>query len=418
MRIAYLTGHYPRATDTFIQREIAEMRFLGEEIYTFSIRRPGDEHLVGSEQVSEFNNTFYILPPHPIYFLWAHLSLLFTSPSNYFQALKLAWLTQQPGWRGLIYQLFYFAEAGILAHQIKTKQIEHLHNHLADSSCTVAMLAAQLGGFTFSFTMHGPYIFFEPYRWRIDEKIKRALFVACISYYCRSQGMIFAPVEKWNQMYVIHCGIDPSLFDLVSHKPERNLLYVGRLAVVKGLPILLQSLASLKLSYPDILLTVVGDGSDRLQLEEMSAKLGLNSNIKFVGYKSQEEVRKYLQQTDIFVMSSFAEGIPVVLMEAMAAGLPVVATQIAGISELVEDGVNGYLVPPGDVITLTNRIEKLLIDNQRRIKFGLAGRKKVETNFNIHYEVSKLHNIITSAIHLIDRNNVYISNKETTTSQI
>ncbi|KAF3886335.1 MULTISPECIES: glycosyltransferase [Nostocales] len=399
MRIAYLTGEYPRATDTFIQREVAGLRELGVEVHTFSIRRTGDEHMVGPEQKSERDRTFYILPPNPIALLLAHLSLFLSSPSRYLRALKLAWATQQPGWRGLIYQLFYFLEAGILAQQIKTKRIEHLHNHLASSSGTVAMIAAELGGFTYSFTLHGPNIFFEPYHWRLDEKIKRALFVCCISHYARSQGMVFAPIDKWNRMHIIHCGIDPTLFDVVTHNQlGKRLLFVGRLAAVKGLPVLLESLAALKDVEPEIVLTVVGDGPDRAQLEKITDELGLTDRVEYVGYKSQAEVRQYLQQTDVFVMSSFAEGIPVVLMEAMAAGVPVVATQIAGVSELVENGVNGYLVPPGDAISLGECIKKLLHAPQLRVTFGTAGRAKVEKDFNIIYEVTRLHCVMNAAL--------------------
>ncbi|MBR8836297.1 MAG: glycosyltransferase [Stigonema ocellatum SAG 48.90 = DSM 106950] len=399
MRIAYLTGEYPRATDTFIQREVAALREKGVEVHTFSVRQTGDEHMVGPEQKQERDRTYYLLPVNPINLLLAHLSILLFSPARYFHSLKLAWSTRQHGLRGTLYQLFYFLEAGILAKQINERQIQHLHNHFADSSCTVSMLAAELGGFTFSFTLHGPYIFFEPYHWRLDEKIKRALFVCCISYYCRSQGMIFAPADKWNRMHIIHCGIDPALFNVVAHDESgKRLLYVGRLGAVKGLPILLESLHSLRLKHPDVLLTVVGDGPDRLHLEQMTAQLGLSGNVKFVGYQSQFEVRKYMQQADVFVMSSFAEGVPVVLMEAMATGLPVVATQIAGVSELVEDHVSGYLVPAGDAVTLANRIEKLLSNYQLRIKFGTDGRAKVEKDFNIHHEVAWLHQVMTTAL--------------------
>lgn len=399
MRIAYLTGEYPRATDTFIQREIATLREHGVEVHTFSVRRTGTEHIVGPEQKLERDRTFYILPPNPLNLLLAHIGLLFSSPSRYFRAIKLAWSTSQPGLQGGIYQLFYFLEAGILARQIQQRQISHLHNHFPDSSGSVAMLAAELGGFTFSFTMHGPQIFFEPYRWRLDEKIKRSLFVACISYYCRSQGMVFVPTDNWNRMHIIHCGIDPALFNPVDHQQSsKRLLFVGRLAAAKGLPILLESLVILKRSHPEILLTVVGDGPDRAELEQTIAKLGLSTNVNFVGYKSQAEVRSYIHQSDVFVMSSFAEGIPVVLMEAMAAGLPVVATQIAGISELVENGVNGYLVPPGDVFTLADRVAKLLADHQLRNRLGAAGRSKVEREFNIRHEVAWLHQVMSAAL--------------------
>ncbi|MBW4646354.1 MAG: glycosyltransferase family 4 protein [Goleter apudmare HA4340-LM2] len=399
MRIAYLTGEYPRATDTFIQREVATLREQGVEVHTFSVRRTGDEHMVGTEQKQERDRTFYILPPNPLNLLLAHLGLLLSSPSRYFRAIKLAWSTSQPGLQGGIYQLFYFLEAGILAQQILQRNISHLHNHFPDSSGSVAMLAAELGGFTFSFTMHGPYIFFEPHRWRIDEKIKRALFVACISYYCRSQGMIFVPTDKWNRMHIIHCGIDPALFTSVAHQEwSKRLLYVGRIAAAKGLPILLESLVSLKRSHPEVILTVVGDGPDRIALEQMATQLGLNEHVNFVGYQSQAEVRRYIQESDVFVMSSFAEGIPVVLMEAMAAGLPVVATQIAGISELVENDINGYLVPPGDVAILADRVAKLLADQQLRNQLGKAGRAKVQQDFNIEHEVTWLRQVMGAAL--------------------
>jgi colanic acid/amylovoran biosynthesis glycosyltransferase len=399
MRIAYLTGEYPRATDTFIQREVITLREMGVDVQTFSIRRTGDEHMVGEEQKQERDRTFYILPTNPINLLLVHLSLLLSTPKRYLQTLKLAWSTSQPGIKGALYQLFYFLEAGILAQQIKIRQIPHLHNHIAEASGTVAMLAAEMGGFTYSFTLHGPYIFFKPYQWRLDEKIKRSQFVACISHYARSQGMIFAPPEKWQHMHIIHCGIDPNLFNVVTHKePGKRLLFVGRLAAAKGLPILLESLATLQKKHPDILLTVIGDGCDRKLLEQLTIKLGLNQNVNYVGYKSQHEVREQLQQTDIFVMSSFAEGIPVVLMEAMASAVPVVATQIAGVSELVEHGVNGYLVTPGDSLSLTENIEKLLNSPEIRAKFGTAGREKVEKDFNIRHEIANLHQLMTKTL--------------------
>ena len=399
MRIAYLTGEYPRATDTFIQREVANLRSMGADVDTFSIRRTSDEHIVGEEQKIERDQTFYILPANIINLIVAHLNLLFSSPKKYLATIKLAWSTSQPGLRGVFYQFFYFLEAAIIAYQIKQKRIEHLHNHIAEASGTVAMLAAKMGDFSYSFTLHGPGIFFKPYQWRLDKKIEQALFVCCISNYARSQGMIFAPTEKWNRMHIIHCGVEPSLFDMVSHQqPGKRLLYVGRIAAAKGLPILLESLIILKKQHPDILLTVVGDGSDRKDLEAMTVELGLSQNVDFVGYKSQTEVREYFQQTDVFVMSSFAEGIPVVLMEAMAAGVPVVATQIAGISELVEDSINGYLVPPGDSHLLTIRIEELLKDWELRTKFGTAGRAKVEKDFNVQHEAARLYQVMNNAL--------------------
>ncbi|NER78833.1 MAG: glycosyltransferase family 4 protein [Leptolyngbya sp. SIO1D8] len=391
MHIAYFTGLYPRATDTFIQREVIGLRKLGINVHTFSVRRPGDEHIVGAEQTSERSQTKYLLPINLRHFLTSHLTLLITSPNRYLRSIRLALSTSQPGLKGLLYQVFYFLEAGILAQEISETKISHIHNHIANSSCTVAMLAAELGGFSFSFTMHGPHIFFEPMRWRLDEKIKRAKFVACISHFCRSQGMMFAAPEHWPKMQIVRCGVELSLFESITHQGIGNcLLYVGRLASEKGLPILLKSLRQLLPQYPDLKLTVVGDGADRTYLEELTTKMQLDRHVNFVGYQSQTSVREYLKATDIFVLPSFAEGIPVVLMEAMATGVPVIATQIAGISELVQSGLNGYLVSPGDSDALAQTLSELIPDAEKRNCLGRNGRQKIETDFNITDALNEL----------------------------
>ncbi len=397
--IAYLTGEYPRATDTFIQREVKALRTKGLDIHTFSIRRTGDEHIVGSEQLEERAGTFCVLPPNVGQLIISHFLLLCQSPRRYLQAIKLAWQTRQHGLKGNLYQLFYFIEAGIIAAEVKRRKITHVHNHSADSSGNVTMLASVMGDFTFSMTLHGPGLFFEPYRWVLEEKFKRSLFCICISHFCRSQCMLFAPRKKWAKMYIVHCSLDLNLFKVVSHsQPGKKLLYVGRLASVKGLPILFDSLSRLKSTYPNFSLTLIGDGSERLDLEKLANQLGLNSQIKFVGYKSQAEVREYLQKTDVFVLPSFAEGVPVSLMESMAAGVPVVATQVGGISELVEDGVTGYIVPPGDPISLAKKIELLLTDIQLRNKLGQASRIKIEKEFNTIVETEKLYQIFKTAL--------------------
>ncbi len=261
------------------------------------------------------------------------------------------------------------------------------------------MIAAHLGGFSFSFTLHGPAIFFAPQLWRLDEKIKRARFVACISHYCRSQAMIYAPPQTWDRLHIVHCGIDPQLFTPRSHQGRaEKLLFVGRLTAVKGLGVLFKALTAVKLSHPQVHLTVVGDGPDRALLETQVRELGLQQNVSFVGYRTQDQVRQHLAETDIFVMSSFAEGVPVVLMEAMAAGVAVIAPRIAGIPELIDDGQNGYLTPPGDVQTLTERITTLMQDAELRSRFAASGTQKVQEHFNLHHEAAWLGRIMRHAL--------------------
>jgi glycosyltransferase involved in cell wall biosynthesis len=391
MHIAYLTGEYPRATDTFIQREVSALRDQGFTVSTCSIRRTGVEHLVGDEQRAEQGRTFHVLEAalRPITALRAHLRAL-GSPRRYLRALKLAIKTSPGGVKPTLYQLFYFAEAVVLADHLRRNGVQHLHNHIAKASCTVAMLCNELSGIPYSFTLHGPDIFFEPIRWRLDAKIARARFVACISDFCRSQGMSFAHRRDWSRMHIVHCGVTPDRYDSAPARNGNHLLFVGRLAAVKGVPVLLEALVEARRDNPDLRLSLIGDGPERAELQAEAQALGLGDAVNFLGYRSQSEVADMLAKVDALVLPSFAEGVPVVLMEAMAAGLPVVTTRIAGIPELVEDSVSGHLVPPGDVSALSDALRDVLADPDRAAQMGVAGRAKVRADFDISQEAARL----------------------------
>ncbi|MEM6441635.1 MAG: glycosyltransferase family 4 protein [Pseudomonadota bacterium] len=399
--LAYLTGEFPRATDTFVLREILALRELGETVLTCSVRRTDPSHHVGPEQKEAAATTFNVLDAarNPIRLLSDHFQLLRAAPLRWLRALWLALRSGGPGPVGLLYQLFYFAEAGVLARHLQRKNVRHLHNHFANSSCSVAMLTSELSGIPFSFTMHGPAIFFEPRRWRIDVKIARARFVACISHFCRSQAMLFSDPEHWEKLHIVHCGVDPARYDRPPQRdPERPLLlFVGRLARIKGLGVLLEAFAKVREAHSTVRLRLVGDGPDRAWLEAKAKTLGVAEHVEFTGYQSQDQVTEHLAQSDILVLPSFAEGVPVVLMEAMAAGVPVIASRVAGVQELVEDGVSGFAVPPGDVETLGTRIEALLRSEETREHMSVAGRSNVATDFNSISEASWLLEILRFA---------------------
>lgn len=394
-KLAYLTGEYPRASDTFIQREVAGLRALGHEVMTCSIRTTGAEHLVGPEQREEHKRTFKVLAackgPR---LLSAHLRWM-ARPKRYLRTLRLAWQTAPKGLKGRLYNLIYFAEAGVLADHMARNGVTHLHNHIAKASCTVAMLASELSGIPYSFTIHGPDIFFEPHHWRIDEKAARARFVACISDFARSQLMCFADQMHWDRFHVIHCGVDPARYTAAPHDGE-SLLFTGRMAAVKGVPVLLQAMAELKPKYPNLRLTLIGDGPERVGIDALARQLDLHTCVTFLGYRSQAEVAEALAEADIFTLPSFAEGVPVVLMEALASGVPVVTTQIAGVPELVENGETGLLVPPGDPDALAAAIATLLDDPGRRRAMGAKGAAKVAADFDVAQEAARLSTLFTA----------------------
>ncbi|MBC7156085.1 MAG: glycosyltransferase, partial [Rhodobacteraceae bacterium] len=374
--VAYLTGEYPRATDTFIQREVAGLRALGIVVHTCTVRRTGPEHLAGPEQRAEAAATFHVIEAarNPARLLAAHAGALLRAPGRWLRAVALAWRTRAPGLRGTALQAAYFAEAGVLAAHLRATGARHLHNHIATGAGTVAMLAAEITGLPFSITLHGPGIFHEPMRWRLDEKAARAAFVACISHFARAQLMLFADRRHWPRFHIVHCGVEPGRYDRPRRAaPGQRLLFVGRLAGVKGVPVLLAALAGLRRRHPSVHLTLIGDGPERAALEAEAAALGLGGAVRFAGYASQEGVAAALAEADILVLPSFAEGVPVVLMEALAAGVAVVATAVGGVGELITPEC-GLLVAPGDAEALEHALDALLADPGARAALAAAGR--------------------------------------------
>jgi glycosyltransferase involved in cell wall biosynthesis len=177
-----------------------------------------------------------------------------------------------------------------------------------------------------------------------------------------------------------------------------RLFFAGRLAKAKGLNVLLDAFAEISKSRPDAVLTLAGDGSERAALEKQAAELGLTARVRFVGYQSQSQLREEMKTCDVFVMTSLAEGLPVVLMEAMAAGVPVVAPRVAGIPELVEDGVSGLLTPAEDSHATAAAVLRLLGDELLRKSLAQAGRAKVERDFDVRREAAWFAEILESAL--------------------
>ncbi|MEP3332266.1 glycosyltransferase family 4 protein [Sedimentitalea sp.] len=400
-KIAYLTGEYPKVSHTFIQREVAALRAHGADVLTCTVRRANPVDVVGTDQKAEEAETFCILhearAPHRL--IGAHLSELLRAPRRWVSALQLAWQTRPPGAKALLYQLFYFAEAGVLAAHLRKMKVVHLHNHFGNSSCSVAMLCSELSGIPFSFTEHGPAIFFEPMHWRIDEKIARARFVVSISHFCRSQLMLFSDEVHWPKISIVHCGVQPENYGRTPReKFGKRVLFVGRLGAVKGVPLLLEAFASLATKHPDAQLTIVGDGEDRSRLEAQAQTLRVAEAVDFVGYQPQDAVAAFLEDADMLALPSFAEGVPVVLMEAMASRIPVIASRVAGVPELVQDGVTGFVIPPGDVKTLSERIDQLLSDPNLCRRMGETGRDIVSHEFSINHEGAWLLQILRGQV--------------------
>ncbi|HWB13981.1 MAG TPA: glycosyltransferase family 4 protein [Pirellulales bacterium] len=163
---------------------------------------------------------------------------------------------------------------------------------------------------------------------------------------------------------------------------------VGRLSEEKGFDRLILAMDQLLSSGVDAQLCILGEGAARGELEALVARLGRQDRVWLLGYRSN--TIEWYQAMDVFALSSLREGTPNVVLEAMAMEVPLVATRVAGVPTLIENGVNGLLVEPDDVGGLTQALTKLLSDHALRERLGAAGRQTVEAKYSFALRMEKI----------------------------
>jgi glycosyltransferase involved in cell wall biosynthesis len=253
---------------------------------------------------------------------------------------------------------------------------------MANNGAAVAQIACRYDpALSYSLSIHGSAEFFHVDSWRLAEKAEGAVFVRCISNFCRAQVMAWTRPEFWGGMRVVHCGLD--LGDYPPRPPREGgplrLVAVGRFHPIKGYPLLLDACGLAARSGVDLRLTLVGGGPMDADLRKRAE--GMGELVRFTGPLSPEGVAAELDRSDAMVVSSFMEGVPVVLMEAMAKELGVVATRVGGIPELVEDGVSGLIVDPGSPEALAAAIRRYAVDPGLCRRHGAEGRRRVAASF-------------------------------------
>jgi colanic acid/amylovoran biosynthesis glycosyltransferase len=391
--LAYLVSQYPAVSHTFILREIQGLRRLGLAIQTASVKPPAASANGFTEaEAEEAAATFYVKTRGLGRVFGDHAACFLRRPHRYLAGLGSALHLAGPDLKALAYQLVYFAEAVVIGEWMHRTGARHLHVHFANAACTAALLARKTHGISYSITVHGPDEFYDSRLYHVREKIEGAAFLCCISHFCRSQAMKESALVQWEKMEVCPLGVDPAIFTPTSAPGGAVLqvLCIGTLLPRKGQGILLEAAAKVRAGGRALRVDFVGDGPDRPALESAAARLGISDSVTFHGSLNQDRVRECLKRADVFVLPSFAEGVPVSLMEAMAMEIPCISTSVAGIPELIESGVQGILVPPADPDLLARAIERLLDDSELRQRLGRAGRRKIVESYNLSVNVKRL----------------------------
>lgn len=221
-------------------------------------------------------------------------------------------------------------------------------------------------------------------------------------YLVKQKGL---PAQK---VVVIHNGCDLKRFEPYGAAPtglkrslgfsegDPVLIVIGRLEPQKGHQVLLNALVAIRREFPRVRLVSVGEGSLRAELEKLVNALGLRESVRFAGYQSN--VPDWLRLSDVAVLPSFYEGLPIVAIESLAAGKPMVATAVDGTPEVIVDGKTGLTVPPGDPQRLADAICRLLRDPALRQSLGRAGRRWVLERFSQERQVQETQELYLRAL--------------------
>ncbi|NET33916.1 MAG: glycosyltransferase family 4 protein [Cyanothece sp. SIO1E1] len=392
MKVAYLVNQYPKVSHSFIRREIDALEACGLQIARFSIRSCGAE-LVDEADKLELSKTQVVLAVGIASLLWMLARTAMTRPIRFSQAFGLAF---RIGWnsdRGVINHLAYLAEACVLRKWLANAEITHVHAHFGTNSTAVAMLCHVMGGPAYSFTAHGPEEFDKAIAIALAEKIKRAAFVVAISSFGKSQLYRWCSHEYWSKIHVVRCGVDDVFLRQpnVSIPEAPRLACVGRLCEQKGHLLLLEAAHRLASEGLRFKLVLVGDGPLRPQIQALIEQYSLQDQVEITGWASNLEVQQHILASRAMVLPSFAEGLPVVIMEALALKRPVISTYVAGIPELVEPGVCGWLVPAGSVEALAISMGQVLQAEKDALeRMGNVGAACVAQQHDVHLEASKL----------------------------
>jgi len=402
MNILYLFQSFPKLSETFILNEIVELTKLGHDITILAKKKPATRIHRDVLKYNFLDKTFYspvneFMNGRDKLFAFVKKLLvdLLLKPIKTCKYLRYLLVTQKSFWSAL--DSFFSLE------KLNEMKFDIVHCSFSTyDKIDNAYFLSKLLKCHFSLTFRAYELYRRDYHKRLLKRVnivRRASGIITISDYNRKHLQDLFGINS----SIIHSTINSESFSALNKKSKCRLISVGRFVEQKGLVYLLEACDLLNKRGVSFDCVLVGDGPEMSKYEDFIRSRNL-SNVVFLGSLTSFEVRRELGSSSVFVLPCVVAGdgdrdiLPNVLKEAMAMELPVVTSRICGIEELVEDGVSGLLVPPGDSVAIADAVERLLKDSKFARGLGVAGRQKVVRDFDVKKEVKKLEKIFEEVI--------------------
>ncbi len=294
---------------------------------------------------------------------------------------------------------FNWLSAAKMAQLIKKEQISLVHAHAPFAGSIISSLAGKLAGVPVIIHAHlqdtlSSNFFIRSYQYMMNYWISRKCCDAIIAVSYQVKDALISEDFDSGKFHVVHNGTPINNQEIDSNiRSELNILedipvviHIGRLCKSKGQHILLKAAANLHQLGQEAVYLIVGkdleqDGAYFQYLKEMACELGIDKLVRFLGHRS--DIPQLLALSDLLVLPSYTEGLPLVILEAMAAGLAVVATPVGGIPEVLIHQETGLLIPVEDVQALGNAILKLLQNPHIKNEMGNKGLEMVNKDFSV-----------------------------------
>lgn len=395
-KVGYVLLWFPVASETFIFREIEQLRTIGLPVHVYTLY--GKSMGGCSQEMHDYDGPITRIGlRHTWAVLKAFGRALCNRPRLTWQLMREGLFRRMRSLETIAENTLCFLEGFYLAELCQKDGIERIHSSWGNGPGTAAWIASRLSGIPFLLTGRAGDIY--PPDGVLHEKVRDSLGVRANNAVNVRYFQSFCPVGQEAKVRLVYNCLTfrQRTEGRVAMQPPYKLLAVGRFVRTKGFDVLLTALARLKREGFTFHLTLVGGGWQNMALRSQCKQLQLQNEVTFCGFVPNDQLMDFMSSHDMMVVPCVVtkagdrDGIPNVIMEALSSRLPVIATDVAGISEVVRDGETGLLIPQRDPKALAEAIRRLAADREEALRMAERGKILVEQMFDSKVNIRALY---------------------------